>query len=159
MYAERYYYGSYADVAAIRLPTSQRSNWLLKTPAEPGIAEVKTRMTSSIGQFDDHQGDAICMAGRSSDYACGKVTDISYTTTYADGTKFYYQRVASFIARPGDSGGPVFAGQKIVGVISGRKNAGTPSISDDYLIYSNMGFALQELKGVESNFQFWLSAN
>src|SRR3954463_11527985 len=69
------------------------------------------------GLSSDIQGGRICKSGTwGSD--CGIVTRLGATVTYEGGTTVRRLGVATFCARPGDSGGPVFATGTAYGLVS-----------------------------------------
>lgn len=66
---------------------------------------------------EDEVGNRVCLSAAKTDGICGNITD-RYATVNVEGTILRGQRIVDFIAKKGDSGGPVYTGQTIKGVQS-----------------------------------------
>ncbi|WP_373233419.1 S1 family peptidase [Cohnella sp.] len=93
---------------------------------------------------EDVVGESVCMSGASTTtnaVQCGLIQSKNYTSSWS-GMTFNKQRLASYIAIPGDSGGTVFySGTNTVlkGVQSARR------LSDSYGIYSHLEYVIQDM--------------
>lgn len=90
----------------------------------------------------DSQGQSICMSGVTSGVVCGTLESRN-VTVMADGKSFPNQRRASFIARDGDSGGPVYRNARAVGIVAFRLTS-----NNNKLAYSHVGYIQSYLSGV-----------
>lgn len=90
----------------------------------------------------DSQGQSICMSGVTSGVVCGTVESRN-VTVLADGKSFPDQRRASFVARDGDSGGPVYRNERAVGIVAFRLTS-----NNNKLAYSHVGYIQSYLSGV-----------
>jgi streptogrisin C len=129
---EGYFYGGgNGDGGVIRV---QNSNWWVKEwgwrghvviwgpPSNP--AAVQNASNPIYGSASSYVGEYVCHSGRSSGSSCGTVTQLNFKTTYGDGTRVEHMtRVNGACAEPGDSGGPVYAGNTALGVWSGGQGA------------------------------------
>lgn len=84
----------------------------------------------------DAVGNRVCLSGVTTDGICGFITDRNYTANvHQDGviTTLLNQRKADFVAKPGDSGGPVYTGFTMKGVLSAGTNTFSTYSHIDYL--------------------------
>ena len=125
--------GSSADAGKIQIRPTDRSNLVY-------ISDSNLRPIRAVN-FSDVVGSSICMSGNTSGYVCGTIRSTDFTADYGAVT-IYRQRTASFPARAGDSGGPVFAANSAYGIISGNA---TYSDGNQDAIYSNIQLAQQAL--------------
>ncbi|WP_217558070.1 S1 family peptidase [Paenibacillus sp. GbtcB18] len=108
------------DLGLVRITDTARtlSNYVLKNGTSGYDANF-----NSTGNFYEFQN--ICKAGITTDYTCGLVGSVSRDAKYTDG--YTYKDVAQLdsfksgetLAKPGDSGGTVWSGETLLGVISG----------------------------------------
>jgi hypothetical protein len=99
--------------------------------------------TAAVGSF-------LCFRGKRSDRKCGTVDDITYAPTWPGACRVGYC-YATFVrmdmegtdsGQPGDSGGPVYNGQRAYGIVKGGStSAGT-------VVYSKLSY-------LPSNLLFW----
>ncbi|MGP3983654.1 S1 family peptidase [Streptomyces sp. KR80] len=71
------------------------------------------------GAGDAYVGQRVCHRGSTSGVSCGQVTGTDQTVNYGSGRVVSGLIRTRLCARPGDSGGPLFAGETAVGLISG----------------------------------------
>jgi streptogramin lyase len=65
-------------------------------------------------------GQSVCMSGWTSKSSCGTVSRVDFTNTYDDGSTVHHLTEASgVLANHGDSGGPIWAGETALGLVSG----------------------------------------
>ncbi len=84
----------------------------------------------------DEVGQRVCLGGVTTDGICGYIKDTDYTANISDGgdiITLFHQRKATFIAEPGDSGGPVYTGYTMKGI----QSAGNLST---FSTYSHIGY-------------------
>lgn len=89
----------------------QYSNPAVAHPGTIGSVDVTGTATAYVGQ-------SVCRRGATTGVHCGVVTALNATVNYADGTVYGLIRT-NICAEPGDSGGPLYAGDKVVGILSG----------------------------------------
>jgi hypothetical protein len=110
-------FGTTADAAKIMIDPSNKSTDIIL-----GAGTLRT-MTRVQGHDVDVIGDRVCQAGAFTGLWCGNITAVDYQlegTAYGFNYKFRHLRKADFSVRDGDSGGPVFDGQKAMGLVEGR---------------------------------------
>ncbi|WP_217213642.1 S1 family peptidase [Streptomyces sp. AC550_RSS872] len=89
----------------------QYSNPAVPHPGTIGTVDVTGTATAYVGQ-------SVCRRGATTGVHCGVVTALNATVNYADGAVHGLIRT-NICAEPGDSGGPLYAGDKVVGILSG----------------------------------------
>ncbi|WP_405927072.1 S1 family peptidase [Streptomyces sp. NBC_00035] len=87
------------------------SNPAVPHPGTIGTVDVTGTATAYVGQ-------SVCRRGATTGVRCGVVTALNATVNYADGTVYGLIRT-NICAEPGDSGGPLYAGDKVIGILSG----------------------------------------
>jgi DNA-binding beta-propeller fold protein YncE/phosphodiesterase/alkaline phosphatase D-like protein len=81
---------------------------------------IQTESASYLGEY-------VCHSGTESGSSCGYVTAFDKTQSYGGDPPVYHLTEvsgSSFVAIPGDSGGPVWAGNTALGILSGAVAAG-----------------------------------
>ncbi|MET7730217.1 S1 family peptidase [Streptomyces sp. NPDC005402] len=81
-------------------------------PGTIGTVDVTGTATAYVGQ-------SVCRRGATTGVHCGRVTALNGTVNYADGTVVRGLIQTNICAEPGDSGGPLYAGDKVIGTLSG----------------------------------------
>ncbi|KUN91440.1 S1 family peptidase [Streptomyces caeruleatus] len=89
----------------------QYSNPSVPHPGTIGTVDVTGTATAYVSQ-------SVCRRGATTGVHCGVVTALNATVTYPEGTVSGLIRT-NICAEPGDSGGPLYAGDKVVGILSG----------------------------------------
>ncbi|MCF1599478.1 S1 family peptidase [Streptomyces muensis] len=89
----------------------QYANPAVPRPGTIGSVDVTGTATAYVGQ-------SVCRRGAATGVHCGVVTALNATVNYPDGTVSGLIRT-NICAEPGDSGGPLYAGDKVVGILSG----------------------------------------
>lgn len=90
----------------------QYSNPAVPHPGTIGTVDVTGTATAYVGQ-------SVCRRGAATGVRCGVVTALNVSVNYASGTIVHGLIQTSICAEPGDSGGPLYAGDKVVGILSG----------------------------------------
>ncbi|MDO0930530.1 S1 family peptidase [Streptomyces sp. DG2A-72] len=90
----------------------QYSNPAVPRPGTIGTVDVTGTATAYVGQ-------RVCTRGATTGVRCGVVTGLNATVNYGGGTIVYGLIQTSICAEPGDSGGPLYAGDKVIGILSG----------------------------------------
>lgn len=108
-----YFQNSNGDAAAIKLSAPQQ-NWLYVTGGEP--ARV---ITSREGQEADTVGNSVCMSAYPTGFWCGVITNTDWSGEDENLVLQDKIRVATYCNEYGDSGGPVFYGNKAKGLNKG----------------------------------------
>ncbi|MDQ1072615.1 S1 family peptidase [Streptomyces canus] len=88
------------------------SNPAVPHPGTIGTVDVTGTATAYVGQ-------SVCRRGATTGVHCGRVTALNATVNYGDGTVVTGLIQTNICAEPGDSGGPLYAGDKVVGILSG----------------------------------------
>ncbi|MES5824146.1 S1 family peptidase [Streptomyces sp. RG80] len=88
------------------------ANPAVPRPGTIGTVDVTGTTTAYVGQ-------SVCRRGATTGVRCGRVTALNVTVAYASGTIVYGLIQSNICAEPGDSGGPLYAGDKVVGILSG----------------------------------------
>jgi streptogrisin B len=84
------------------------------------------------GAGDAQRGQAACRRGSTTGTHCGQVTGINWSARYPDGVVTGMIRT-NICAEPGDSGGPLYAGTRALGLTSGGSgNCTTPPSTTFY---------------------------
>ncbi|MER6672637.1 S1 family peptidase [Streptomyces sp. NPDC000983] len=71
------------------------------------------------GTANAYVGQSVCRRGATTGVRCGVVTALNATVNYAGGHIVYGLIRTNICAEPGDSGGPLYAGDKVIGILSG----------------------------------------
>ncbi|MFJ8531826.1 S1 family peptidase [Streptomyces sp. NPDC093591] len=90
----------------------QYSNPAVPRPGTIGTVDVTGTATAYVGQ-------SVCRRGATTGVRCGVVTALNVTVNYASGATVYGLIRTNICAEPGDSGGPLYAGDKVIGILSG----------------------------------------
>ncbi|MEV0221622.1 S1 family peptidase [Streptomyces sp. NPDC050704] len=88
------------------------SNPAVPHPGTIGTVDVTGTAAAYVGQ-------SVCRRGATTGVRCGVVTALNATVNYGGGTIVYGLIRTSICAEPGDSGGPLYAGDKVIGILSG----------------------------------------
>ncbi|MFJ4935014.1 S1 family peptidase [Streptomyces pseudovenezuelae] len=81
-------------------------------PGTVGSVDVTGTATAYVGQ-------SVCRRGATTGVRCGVVTALNATVNYGDGSTVSGLIRTNICAEPGDSGGPLYAGDKVLGILSG----------------------------------------
>ncbi|MER6288650.1 S1 family peptidase [Streptomyces sviceus] len=81
-------------------------------PGTIGTVDVTGTATAYVGQ-------SVCRRGATTGVRCGVVTALNATVNYGDGSTVSGLIRTNICAEPGDSGGPLYAGDKVLGILSG----------------------------------------
>jgi streptogrisin B len=71
------------------------------------------------GTATAYPGQSVCRRGATTGVRCGVVTALNATVNYGGGAIVYGLIQTNICAEPGDSGGPLYAGDKVIGILSG----------------------------------------
>ena len=89
------------------------------------------------------RGNFYCKTGKETGYDCGEVTNVNFCPGYGGlSCSFFLLKGSSGMSENGDSGGPVYTGNKAVGTISGKYfGEGHPysAIVGPQATFSNLG--------------------
>jgi streptogrisin B len=88
------------------------ANTAVPHPGTVGTVDVTGTATAYVGQ-------QVCRRGATTGVQCGRVTGLNATVNYGSGDVVYGLIQTNICAEPGDSGGPLYAGDKIIGILSG----------------------------------------
>ncbi|MFJ5262459.1 S1 family peptidase [Streptomyces sp. NPDC088387] len=88
------------------------SNAAVPRPGTIGTVDVTGTATAYVGQ-------SVCRRGSTTGVRCGRVTAVNATVNYGSGEVVYGLIQTNICAEPGDSGGPLYAGDKVLGILSG----------------------------------------
>ncbi|MFD3837284.1 S1 family peptidase [Streptomyces sp. NPDC058642] len=88
------------------------SNPAVPHPGTIGSVDITGTATAYVGQ-------SVCRRGATTGVRCGRVTALNATVNYASGYIVYGLIQTNICAEPGDSGGPLYAGDKVLGILSG----------------------------------------
>ncbi|NUS27681.1 MAG: S1 family peptidase [Streptomyces sp.] len=88
------------------------SNAAVPHPGTIGTVDVTGTATAYVGQ-------SVCRRGATTGVHCGRVTGLNATVHYGSGEVVYGLIQTNICAEPGDSGGPLYAGDKVIGILSG----------------------------------------
>ena len=105
--------GGFADALRIKLNNANlKSNLLYVT------LTTQRPITSVMPLNGDVVGSPVCASGYVTEFFCGAVTDVDADGLYSENNfVIKHMQIASIQVRLGDSGGPVFYGNKAMGVI------------------------------------------
>ncbi|MCX5365545.1 S1 family peptidase [Streptomyces sp. NBC_00124] len=81
-------------------------------PGTIGSVDITGTATAYVGQ-------TVCRRGATTGVHCGRVTALNATVNYGSGDVVYGLIQTNICAEPGDSGGPLYAGDKVIGILSG----------------------------------------
>ncbi|NUR38944.1 MAG: trypsin-like serine protease, partial [Streptomyces sp.] len=81
-------------------------------PGTIGTVDITGTATAYVGQ-------SVCRRGATTGVRCGRVTGLNATVNYGSGEVVYGLIQTNICAEPGDSGGPLYAGDKVIGILSG----------------------------------------
>ncbi|MEY9989479.1 streptogrisin B [Streptomyces sp. V4I8] len=90
----------------------QYSNPAVPHPGTIGTVDVTGTATAYVGQ-------SVCRRGATTGVRCGVVTALNVTVNYGSGATVSGLIQTNICAEPGDSGGPLYAGDKVIGILSG----------------------------------------
>jgi streptogrisin B len=79
-----------------------------------GVSDVDVTGTATA-----YVGQSVCRRGATTGVRCGVVTALNATVNYGDGSVVSGLIRTTICAEPGDSGGPLYAGDKVIGILSG----------------------------------------
>ncbi len=88
------------------------ANTAVPHPGTIGTVDITGTATAYVGQ-------SVCRRGATTGVRCGVVTALNATVNYGGGDIVYGLIRTNICAEPGDSGGPLYAGDKIIGILSG----------------------------------------
>ncbi|MFJ7071359.1 S1 family peptidase [Streptomyces sp. NPDC098781] len=88
------------------------SNPAVPHPGTIGTVDVTGTATAYVGQ-------RVCTRGATTGVRCGVVTALNASVNYGGGDIVQGLIQTNICAEPGDSGGPLYAGDKVIGVLSG----------------------------------------
>ncbi|MFE3221829.1 S1 family peptidase [Streptomyces antimycoticus] len=88
------------------------TNTAVPHPGTVGTVDVTGTATAHVGQ-------QVCRRGATTGVRCGQVTALNATVNYGGGDIVAGLIQTNICAEPGDSGGPLYAGDKIIGILSG----------------------------------------
>ncbi|MDV7216398.1 S1 family peptidase [Streptomyces prunicolor] len=88
------------------------TNTAVPHPGTIGSVDVTGTATAYVGQ-------SVCRRGATTGVHCGVVTALNATVNYGSGAVVYGLIQTNICAEPGDSGGPLYAGDKVIGILSG----------------------------------------
>ncbi|MFE0678258.1 S1 family peptidase [Streptomyces sp. NPDC058867] len=88
------------------------ANDAVPRPGTIGTLDVTGTATAYVGQ-------SVCRRGATTGIRCGVVTALNTTVNYAGGHIVHGLIRTNICAEPGDSGGPLYAGDKVIGILSG----------------------------------------
>jgi hypothetical protein len=102
--------GGNNDSAVINIPSSLASKYVY------GASSQSNTLTSAESVSGEVIGEAVCLAGNVSGYACGTLRYNNVTDTF--GTTYVYDHIrqADHASASGDSGGTIFSGSSLKGV-------------------------------------------
>ncbi|WAZ26193.1 trypsin-like serine protease [Streptomyces cinnabarinus] len=88
------------------------ANTAVPHPGTIGTVDITGTATAYVGQ-------SVCRRGATTGVRCGVVTGLNATVNYGDGSIVHGLIRTNICAEPGDSGGPLYAGDKVIGILSG----------------------------------------
>ncbi|GLP64398.1 serine protease [Streptomyces sp. TUS-ST3] len=88
------------------------SNTAVPHPGTIGTVDVTGTATAQVGQ-------SVCRRGSTTGVRCGMVTGLNATVNYGSGEVVSGLIRTNICAEPGDSGGPLYSGDKVIGILSG----------------------------------------
>ncbi len=88
------------------------ANTAVPHPGTVGTVDITGTATAHVGQ-------QVCRRGATTGVRCGQVTALNATVNYCGGDIVSGLIQTNICAEPGDSGGPLYAGDKIIGILSG----------------------------------------
>ncbi|MET8824526.1 S1 family peptidase [Streptomyces sp. NPDC004610] len=88
------------------------TNSAVPHPGTIGTVDVTGTATATLGL-------AVCQRGAVSGVRCGTITALNATVNYGGGNVVYGLITTNICSQPGDSGAPLYAGDRIIGILSG----------------------------------------
>ncbi|WP_210583743.1 S1 family peptidase [Streptomyces sp. GESEQ-35] len=88
------------------------SNPAVPHPGTIGTVDITGTATAYVGQ-------RVCTRGSTTGVRCGVVTALNASVNYGGGSVVTGLIQTNICAEPGDSGGPLYAGDKVIGILSG----------------------------------------
>ncbi|MFD0648382.1 trypsin-like serine protease [Streptomyces malaysiensis subsp. malaysiensis] len=88
------------------------TNTAVPHPGTVGTVDITGTATAYVGQ-------QVCRRGATTGVRCGQVIALNATVNYGGGDVVSGLIQTNICAEPGDSGGPLYAGDKIIGILSG----------------------------------------
>jgi hypothetical protein len=116
-YTTGHYYSDGNDFGLIRASNTLQVTYYGNVEAQNGEAQDITYSR------DSQIYETVCASGYNSKYGCGLVGLKNQTITYTDGHQVTGMDVANICRAGGDSGGPLFAGDAALGILSGGNNS------------------------------------
>ncbi|MFC5220338.1 S1 family peptidase [Streptomyces coerulescens] len=86
-------------------------------PAVPHPGTIGT--VDVTGTASAYVGQRVCTRGATTGVRCGVVTALNASVNYGGGDIVHGLIQTNICAEPGDSGGPLYAGDKVIGILSG----------------------------------------
>ncbi|MFE9611193.1 S1 family peptidase [Streptomyces sp. NPDC006012] len=94
--------------------------------ADPSVPHPGTIGTVDVtGTATAYVGQSVCRRGAVTGVTCGRVTGLNATVNYGNGEIVYGLIQTDICAEPGDSGAPLYAGDKVIGILSGGSGSCT----------------------------------
>ncbi|MFE2045984.1 S1 family peptidase [Streptomyces sp. NPDC059477] len=90
----------------------RHTNPAVPRPGTIGAVDVTGAATGTIGLV-------VCHRGAVSGVRCGRITALNATVNYGGAEIVYGLIQTNICAEPGDSGAPLYAGDKVIGILSG----------------------------------------
>ena len=88
--------------------------------SNPAVPHPGTIGTVDItGTASAYVGQSVCRRGATTGVRCGVVTALNASVNYGSGDVVHGLIQTNICAEPGDSGGPLYAGDKVIGILSG----------------------------------------
>ncbi|MEU9056203.1 S1 family peptidase [Streptomyces sp. NPDC048384] len=88
--------------------------------ANPAVPHPGTIGTVDVtGTASAYVGQRVCTRGATTGVRCGVVTALNMSVNYGGGDIVNGLIQTNICAEPGDSGGPLYAGDKVIGILSG----------------------------------------
>ncbi|WOX15140.1 S1 family peptidase [Streptomyces sp. N50] len=116
-YTTGHYFSDGNDFGLIRAYNTSEVTYYGNVEAQNGEAQDITYSRDSA------LGESVCASGFTSKYGCGTVEFKNQTITYSDGHQITGMDVTSICRAGGDSGGPLFAGDAALGILSGGNSS------------------------------------
>ncbi len=78
-------------------------------------------------ESSSYVGESICHSGENTGSSCGTVKTVDVTVNYGEGNVYHLTEAVGLYSSFGDSGGPVWAGNTALGLVSGGVPSSDPS--------------------------------
>lgn len=124
---------TYADAMIIDIDNAQKSNLLYVT------STTQRPITSRMPLNGDVVGSAVCGSGIKTMFFCGSVTDTDADGLAPGNIVILSLQICTVDVRQGDSGGPMFYGNKLMGVTSLVNGTHHKTASDEW--WENLMFS------------------